>query len=65
MKFFILLLAFCSFGQFIYADGDAGSAQKQAMQMQLQQLIQLDKQIENLEQQKAQLKGEMAEHLSF
>ena len=65
---FLLFLGSATFGfsddgDLDLGSSDSASAQKQAVQMQLEQLVQLDKQIEGLEQQKAKLKGEMAEHM--
>ncbi len=61
MKTFITLIAFALFTSLSYADDSSGK--QQAMKDQLENLIKLDKQIENLQKQKLEDKAEVAQHL--
>lgn len=60
MKVLILLTSLCTGLNFAYTDQ---TNQKNAAQMQLQQLIEVDKQIENLEKQKLEAKADMAKDI--
>lgn len=61
MKTFVSLFVLSLVAHIGYADDS--SSQGQAMKAQLEQLITLDKQIENLQKQKLEDKAEIAQHL--
>lgn len=61
MKTVFFLSCLCGLMTFTYADDD--STNQNAAQMQLQQLIEVDKQIENLTKQKLEAKADMAKDI--